>query len=72
MKNPQAAVVSGSGDSGQWNRGKKRTLADTVLISIWVIGYAIILVMFRLAKVVESHYSGHDLQSSGARPERRM
>jgi hypothetical protein len=72
VKDSPVAVVSASGDSGQWNRGKKRTLADTGLISIWVIGYAIILVIFRLAKVVESHYSDHGLQSSGARLERRM
>ena len=34
--------------------GATRTLKESALIAAWVLGYAVILVIFRIAKTVES------------------
>jgi hypothetical protein len=72
MRDSQLASVSGIGNTAPWSRGKKRTLADNVLITSWVITYEIILVAFRFAKFVESLRSDHHLDSSTARVQRTV
>jgi hypothetical protein len=37
--------------------GKNRTLMDTLLISAWVVGYAGVLIVFRVAKFAEIRLS---------------
>jgi hypothetical protein len=72
MKDSQPVSVSGIGNTAPWNRGKKRTLADTVLITSWMVGYKIILGTFRFANLVESLRSDRPLDSSTARVARTM
>ncbi len=41
-------------NEGGQRRGKNRTLTDTLLILVWVAGYAVILRGFQIIKVIES------------------
>jgi hypothetical protein len=52
MSEPQARLVLDKGI--QRVGGKDRTLADMLLISVWVAGYAVVLGVFRITKALES------------------
>jgi|HubBroStandDraft_1064217.scaffolds.fasta_scaffold71031_2 hypothetical protein len=58
MNELQRAPVSKLEVEGHGSRLKKRTIKDTLLISVWVAAYAGVLTAFRFAKLVESGLSG--------------
>jgi hypothetical protein len=48
--------------------GRKRTLADILLIAVWVVGYAVVLWAFRVAKAMEGRVRVRGRISSGPLP----
>jgi hypothetical protein len=57
MNRPPAASGLGLGGWGHRRGGRKRTLADTFLIAVWVVGYAVVLWAFRAAKAIEDMFA---------------
>jgi hypothetical protein len=53
MNEPKTVSISSVGYHGEPRRVKKMTLAGVLLISIWVAGYALVLVAFQFAKVLD-------------------
>ncbi len=53
MSDHQLRLAVNKEEGGQ-RRGKDGTLTDTLLILVWVAGYAVILRGFQIIKVIES------------------
>lgn len=56
MSEPQAGLAMSRGKGSQRGGEKSRTLTDMLLVSVWVVGYALILGIFRITKAVENHF----------------
>jgi hypothetical protein len=65
MNEPRRVSVSSVREQDEPRGGRKRTLAEALLISIWVAGYAVIVVAFQFAKVLESILPNHQRGSPG-------
>jgi hypothetical protein len=59
MNGPPAASGLGLGGRGHRRGGRKRSLADTFLIAVWVVGYTLVLWAFRAAKAMEDMLATH-------------
>jgi hypothetical protein len=55
-------------DRNERRGGRKRTLADILLIAVWVAGYAVVLWAFRVAKALEGRIGVRGRSSSGSLP----
>ena len=49
-----APLTSNAGVGAQRPENRSRTITDTALIAMWVAGYALILMIFRVVEVMES------------------
>jgi hypothetical protein len=54
MSEAHSGVAGNKRVGGKRRGGKGRTLTDTLLISVWVAGYSVVLGVYRITKALES------------------
>jgi hypothetical protein len=69
MSEPQSGLALDKAKSGQHEEAKGQTLTAMFLISAWVIGYAVILGVFRITKVLEGLFGSLQMTASSSRVE---
>jgi hypothetical protein len=68
MNEPKVASGVSVEEPSERRGGRKRTLADILLIAVWVVGYAVVLWAFRVATALERMFGFHGRSSSGSLP----
>lgn len=71
MSEPQSGLALDKAKDGQQEEAKGQTLTAMFLISVWVIGYAVILGVFRITKVLEGLFGNLQMTASSSRVEVR-
>jgi hypothetical protein len=71
MSEPQSGLALEKAKRGKHEEGKGETLTAIFLISVWVIGYAVILGVFRITKILEGLFGNLQMTASGSRVEVR-
>jgi hypothetical protein len=71
MSEPQSGLTLKKVKGHKHEEGKGQTLTAMFLISVWVVGYAMILGVFRITKVLENLFGNLQMSTSSSRVEAR-
>jgi hypothetical protein len=66
MNEPKVAPDLSVEDWSERRGGRKRTLADILLIVVWVAGYVVVVWAFRVARAMEGRFGVRGRSSSGS------